>query len=348
MKFFDAHCDAVMNAYDGPFDFVNGEDRGHMDLPRLLKAGHRAQVFAVFAVASYYPDRDRTAMARDAIATLHAWADGSAGRMKVATTRGDIAAAFASADAPLAAVLGLEGADPLPDAAALEAFYALGLRLVIPAWDDNIYSGSSNGRGGSLTSEGRELVELARFLGVMVDVSHLSDAAFDEVAALLGNRPFVASHSNCRALSPAPRNLTDAQIRVLAGRGGVMGINLAADFLDPAYLVAFDEVMAPLRALPIAERQKHRMEAGAKLRAIPLPPLESIARHVRHAFDVGGEDCVGLGGDLDGMTFMPAGLTGAESYGLIEQALRDAGLTEGQVEKVCWRNMARVFQEVLP
>jgi membrane dipeptidase len=100
--------------------------------------------------------------------------------------------------------------------------------------------------------------------------------------------------------------------------------------------------------MPIAERQKHRMEAGEKLRRIPLPPLESVARHVRHAFDVGGEACVGLGGDLDGMTFMPAGLTGVESYGLIEQTLREARLTERQVENVCWRNMARVFQEVLP
>ena len=348
MKFFDAHCDAVMNSYDGPFDFINGEGRGHMDLPRMLAAGHRAQVFAVFAVASYYPERDRAGMARHALATLRTWADASAGRMKVATSRADIAAAFASDDAPLAAILGLEGADPLPNAAALEAFFALGLRLVIPAWDDNIYSGASTGSGGPLTAEGRALIDLARSLGVMVDVSHLSDAAFDEVAALLGARPFVASHSDCRSLSPAPRNLTDAQIRVLAERGGVMGINLAADFLDPDYLAAFDNVMSPLRHMPIAERQKHRMEAGEKLRRIPLPPVEAVARLVRHVFNVGGEECVGLGGDLDGMTFMPAGLTGVESYGLIEQSLRDAGLTERQVEKVCWRNMARVFQEVLP
>jgi membrane dipeptidase len=348
MKFFDAHCDAVMNAYDGPFDFVNGDGGGHMDLPRMIAAGHRAQVFAVFAVASYYPERDRTAMARDAFATLRGWADASSGRMKIAATRSDVAAAFADDAAPLAAILGLEGADPLPNAAALQAFFELGLRLVIPAWDDNIYSGSSTGGGGPLTGEGRELVDLARTLGVMVDVSHLSDAAFDEVAALLGDRPFIASHSNCRALSPAPRNLTDGQIRALAGRGGVMGINLAADFLDPDYLIAFDGVMAPLRHMPVAERQKHRMEAGEKLRRIPLPPLDIIARHVRHAFNAGGEECVGLGGDLDGMTFMPAGLTGVESYDLIERALRDAGLTERQVEQVCWKNMARVFGEVLP
>jgi membrane dipeptidase len=347
MMFFDAHCDAVMNAYDGPFDFVNGESRGHMDLPRLRAAGHRAQVFAVFAVASYYPDRDRTAMALAAFATLRGWADASGGRMKIVQTRADVAAAFADDAAPLAAILGLEGADPLPDAAALEQFFALGLRLVIPAWDDNIFSGSSTGGGGPLTAEGRGLIDLARSLGVMVDVSHLSDAAFDEVAVLLADRPFIASHSNCRALSPAARNLTDHQIRVLADRGGVMGINLAADFLDPVYLERWDEVMKPVRALPIAERQKVRMSAGKLLDAIPRPERAWIARHVQHAMNLGGEECVGLGGDLDGMTYMPEGLTGVESYGLIEQALRDAGLTERQVEKVCWRNMARVFGEVL-
>jgi membrane dipeptidase len=287
-------------------------------------------------------------MARAAIATLHAWSGASEGRMAVARGRDDIARAFREPGAPLAAIIGLEGADPLPDAAALEEFFALGLRLVIPAWDDNLYSGTSMGAGHGLTEEGRALVELARSLGVMVDVSHLSDVAFEDVCALMRDRPFVASHSDCRSLSPAPRNLTDEQIRALAGRGGVMGINLAADFLDPDYLIAFDEVMAPLRALPIAERQKYRMEAGEKLRRIPLPPVESVARHVTHAINLGGEDCVGLGGDLDGMTFMPAGLTGAESYGLIADSLRHAGLSQRQVEKVCWGNMARVFQEVLP
>jgi membrane dipeptidase len=90
------------------------------------------------------------------------------------------------------------------------------------------------------------------------------------------------------------------------------------------------------------------MSAGKLLDAIPRPERTWIARHVQHAMDLGGEECVGLGGDLDGVTYMPEGLTGVESYGLIEQTLRDAGLTERQVEKVCWRNMARVFGEVLP
>ena len=217
---------------------------------------------------------------------------------------------------------------------------------MIPAWDDNAFSGSSAGPGDGLTAEGFKLIELCQELGVMVDVSHASDAAFEQIRRIVRG-PFVASHSNCRALSPAPRNLTDAQIRALADRGGVMGINLAPDFLSPDYLAAWDAVMAPAHGADAATRQKLREAAGPQLRAIPLPGLEWIARHVRHAINIGGEACIGLGGDLDGISFMPAGINGVEGYPLIPEALAAAGLTEAQIEKVCWRNMARVFGEVL-
>jgi membrane dipeptidase len=218
---------------------------------------------------------------------------------------------------------------------------------VIPAWDDNTFSGSSNGSGDGLTPEGFKLIELCQELGVMVDVSHASDAAFEQICRIV-HGPFVASHSNCRALCPAPRNLTNAQIRALADRGGVMGINLAPDFLSPEYLAAWDAVMAPVSGADAATRQKLREAAGPQLRAIPRLGLEWIARHVRHAIDVGGEACIGLGGDLDGISFMPANIGGVEDYPLIPGALAAAGLTEAQIEKVCWRNMARVFGEVLP
>ncbi len=126
-----------------------------------------------------------------------------------------------------------------------------------------------------------------------------------------------------------------------------MGINLAPDFLSPEYLAAWDAVMAPARGADAATRQKIREAAGPQLRAIPLPGLEWLARHVCHAITIGGEDCVGLGGDLDGISFMPAGMNGVEDYPLIPAALAAAGLTEAQVAKVCWRNMARVFGAVL-
>jgi membrane dipeptidase len=249
--------------------------------------------------------------------------------------------------APLLAIIGLEGADPLEgQAERLRHFYDLGVRLVIPAWDDNAFSGSSAGPGDGLKAEGFRLIELCQELGVMVDVSHASDAAFEQIRQLVRG-PFVASHSNCRALSPAPRNLTDAQIRALADQGGVMGINLAPDFLSPGYLAAWDAVMAPVRHADAATRQKLREAASEQLRSIPLPGVDWIAHHVRHAMAIGGEECIGLGGDLDGISFMPAGIEGVESYPLIPEALAAVDLTEAQIEKVCWRNMARVFEEVL-
>lgn len=339
-----------MHFEEADYDFVAGRGRAHIDLPRLLAAGHGAQVFAVFAPASYHPGRDLRAYAEAAIAAVYAWADASAGRMQVAARRRSEPAERAADGpaAPLLAILGLEGADPLDGCAEnLRYFYDLGVRLVIPAWDDNAFSGSSLGAGGGLTAEGARLVELCGELGVMVDVSHASDAAFEQICEIVQG-PFVASHSNCRSLSPAPRNLTDAQIRALAERGGVLGINLAADFLAPDYRAAWEAVMAPVRGVTdAAERQRARAAAGPRLAAIPLPGIEWIGRHVRHAMAIGGEACVGLGGDLDGISFMPAGLAGAESYPLIPEALKAAGLTERQVEQVCWGNMARVFAGVL-
>jgi membrane dipeptidase len=361
-----------MRAFDAGLDFVEGGRQAHVDLPRLLAVGGRVQLFAVFASRSYYPDRDLRAYAEEAIATIHSWAEASAGRLRLALTRADIRGArqqiatdkrmlpsvypFSSV---AYALIGLEGADPLGDQVEnLEHFYRLGVRNVIPAWDDNTFSGTSAGPGDGLTAEGRKLIELCETLRVMVDVSHLSDAAFWQVCQI-ARRPFIASHSNCRGLCPSPRNLTDEQICTLAARGGVMGINLAPDFLEPRYLAAWDAALAAATASlgspslggvggagPTA-RQKIRQVAGEQWRAIPLPGIEWIGHHVRHAIQVGGEDCVGLGGDLDGISFMPAGMTGVESYPLIPEALLAAGLTEAQVEKVCWRNMARVFGEVL-
>jgi membrane dipeptidase len=370
-RFFDAHCDTVMRAFDPGLDFLAGDARGHLDLPRLLAAGSCGQLFAVFAAHSYFPDRDLRGYAERAIAIIRGWIAGSAGRMRLVLTASDLRQMMscgaskggtpaspdtegATAEDPVPmgdqavwALIGLEGADPLEGRAEnLEHFYRLGVRNVIPAWDDNPFSGSATGSGGPLTAEGIRLIELAEELGVMVDVSHLSDQAFAQICQI-ARRPFIASHSNCRALCPSPRNLSDDMIRSLAERGGVMGINLAPDFLSPTYLAAWDAVMAPFAHADPATRRQARQRVQAELRAIPLPGVEWVARHVRHAIAVGGEDCVGLGGDLDGISFMPAGMTGIESYPLIAEALQAAGLSAAQVEKVCWRNMARVFLEVL-
>jgi membrane dipeptidase len=266
--------------------------------------------------------------------------------MRIIRTTDDVRTACDDSDG-VSGLIGLEGADPIGTAENMREYARLGVRLVIPAWEDNQFSGTSFGDGGGLTEEGFRLIELCESLGVVVDVSHLSDVAFDQVLSAT-RKPFVASHSNCRSLCPSPRNLTDEQIRALARRGGVMGINFAPDFLDRGYLEAWDAIMAPARDLDVPAQRQYRAEARPRLAAIPRPGLDSIAAQVVYAMNTGGEDCVGLGGDLDGISFTPEGIEGSQSYPMIPDALAAAGLTPRQIEKVCYANMARIFADVLP
>ena len=197
--------------------------------------------------------------------------------MRVIRTAADIRAACAADPSRVSGLIGLEGADPIGTADNLRAYAELGVRLVIPAWEDNQFSGTSMGEGGGLTEEGFRLVALCESLGIMIDVSHLSDTAFDQVLSVT-RKPFVASHSNCRSLCPSPRNLTDSQIRALAGRGGVMGINFALDFLDRGYLEAWDAIMAPGRDLEGDARREFRTQARRGSRRSRGPAWSPLRR----------------------------------------------------------------------
>ncbi len=343
MKFFDTHCDTVLKVVDGRLDFNTGEGEGHLSLPGMLSAGSCAQVFAVFVLSERYPGGER-ARAEEMISVIERMAVDSSGRMKIVRTASELEKACS--DGPIAAIIGLEGADPLEGKAEnLRHFYDLGVRDIIPAWQDNSFSGTAFGTNTPLTDEGIKLIELAEELRVMVDVSHLSDAAFASVLDV-ATRPFIASHSNCRALCPTLRNLTDPQIRALADRGGVMGINLAPAFLDPDYYAhAFPRFQ---RSLAPGTPEKERQRLRAEIALLPRPAIDWIARHVKHAIKIGGEDVIGLGGDFDGISTPPIGIEGINDYVKIPDLLLQAGLHSRQVEKVCYLNFLRVFSEVLP
>jgi len=188
------------------------------------------------------------------------------------------------------------------------------------------------------------LLGLCEELGIVVDVSHLSDTSFEEVVNL-SEKPFVATHSDCRALCPSLRNLTDEMIRTLSDRGGVMGINLSPGFLDPEFAAAVKPLFEASRQAENPEEQRAIRE---QMLAVPRPELDWVARHVLHAINVGGEDCVGFGGDLDGIGQTPNGIDTVADYAKFIPLLREAGLSETQIEKVCYRNFLRVFSELLP
>jgi len=341
--FFDAHCDTVMKVLDEGVDFVRGEGEAHVTFPAMKEAGIRAQIFACFVLSERYPGEEAE-RAEAMIGAVVSMAEGTRGGMRVARTRGDLDAAFDGG--PIAAILGLEGADPLEGKAErLRHFVDLGVRDLIFAWKDNPFSGTAFGENTPLTCEGERLLGLAEELRVMVDVSHLSDCAFADVCRM-ATVPFIASHSDCRALCPSLRNLTDPMIRELADRGGVMGINLAPAFLDPEVHRRSMPLFDASRRPGTSEEEKRRLRAEAD--AIPRPEIDWVARHVLHAIKVGGEDCVGLGGDLDGIGQPPEGIDGVADYRALLPLLREAGLDERRIEKVCHRNFARVFGALLP
>jgi membrane dipeptidase len=354
-RFFDAHCDTIQKVVGNGADFAAPEGM-HVTLPGMLKAGMCAQVFAAWALAERLRGReDEVAMRMvEAVGSL---CSEHPDRLVLVRTWSDIEAACAGSG-KIAAICGLEGADPLKgDPQALLPFYHAGVRLLTLAWADNAFSGTAvnpysrtgRGTGLGLTRKGRELVGVCDELGVVVDVSHASDQAFWDVCAV-STKPFVASHSNCRALCPHPRNLTDEMIRAVADRGGVVGINLFSGFLSPTFLVQEQDYSErALSAVRAGERTLEEAEGAvsAFLVAIPRPPLRLLADHVKHIVHVGGEDCVGLGGDLDGVDSTPAEIDGVADYPKIAELLGRAGMTPTQVEKVCHRNFLRVFRDVL-
>lgn len=168
---------------------------------------------------------------------------------------------------------------------------------------------------GGLTKTGREFVIEMEHLGMIPDVSHLSDAGFDAVWECT-KKPFVASHSNARAVCASLRNLTDDRIRRLAERGGCIGLNYYDKFL---------------------------LDGGSK---DPETLWEAIIRQVEHITDVGGIEVLGLGSDFDGIPISPA-LPGAESMPLLWERLKTAGFTESQLDQIFWKNVLRVYQETL-
>jgi membrane dipeptidase len=363
MRFFDAHCDTIGAVGEGA-DFVSGQrgnagghgSRLHVTLPGLMAAGFGAQVFASWVWSQKYAGRElETGLAK--VAAVRRLCEDHPDDLALALTGDQVARSFAPADldsasaAKIAVIASLEAADPLQASVDnLDLFFDAGVRLITLAWGDNAFIGSAYGNGAGLTRLGADLVEACEEKHVLVDVSHASDKAFNEVCRL-ARRPFVASHSNCRTLCPHPRNLTDEMIRTVGETGGVMGVALAPGFLSRDFYEAekplseafFEEIRSGAASFEDAGRKCSTATAS-----LPRPPLRLVVDHVLHAINVGGEDAVGLGGDLDGVDSLPAGFEGVEDYPRIAELLREAGLSESRIEKVCWGNFTRVFQEGLP
>jgi len=316
----DGHCDSVLElmgfGFDGkdaePRDLAVRGTRGHADIPRLLEGGVTAQVFALFTDDKYVPDA-----AAHTRRMLNAMEDlfGRTDRIRLALSARDVEEA--KAEGRLAAFLGIEGGEAIGESLAeLRAFYARGVRLLGLTWNRrNALGRGAAGEGtGGLTDFGRKVVAEMERLGMIVDVSHLSDEALDDLLAVT-RRPVVASHSNSRAVRDHRRNLTDAQAEGIAATGGLIGVTFAGSFVDE------------------------------------VPEKVCLARlldHVDRLVSVVGADHVGLGTDFDGfLDKSGVVLPDCTSLPLLTEGLLDRGYSPGNVRAILGGNWMRVIREVL-
>ena len=346
---FDGHNDVLLRLHrrDGAgaaAAFLQGEDKGHLDLPKARKGGFAGGLFAIFVPSPKRKDRadgetpsqetgsviggDPAPPAVDvaeaqrvvfAMASLLFRIEReSRGRIRVCRDVGNIEDCLA--DDVLAAVLHIEGAEAIDaNFELLDVLYAAGLRSLGPVWSRPNAFGhgvpfrcpSSPDTGPGLTELGKALIGACNRLRILVDLSHLNERGFWDVAAI-SNAPLVATHSNAHAISPHSRNLTDKQLAAIGKSGGLAGVNFAVSFLRP----------------------DGRQDKDT--------PLELMIQHIEHMLEHAGEDSVGFGSDFDGAA-IPAELGNAAGLQNLVQAMRKRGFGKPLIEKLCFRNWLRVL-----
>lgn len=328
MKVVDMHCDTISRLLDQEKGWTLADNDLHIRLDKMKAGDYLLQNFALFIYGGSGKDLYREAMRMadcfdaqiklysDRIVQVRSWEDieKNAGQGRI-----------------LALLTIEEGGVFQGSLKKLRTFYDRGVRMVTLTWNFPNEIGWPNlerpAEGEKqdptrlqtqkgLTEFGFYLVEEMERLGMIPDVSHLSDAGFWDVISH-AKKPFVASHSNARAVCHHVRNLTDEMIRALAQKGGVMGLNFCPDFLETAKAGDHNE-----------------------------GTVEAVVRHAKHIVNTGGIECLGLGSDFDGIPTHRE-LTGADRMPLLDEALRAAGFPASQREKIFSGNVLRLYKDCL-
>ena len=348
MPIFDGHNDALLRLFkregtDAPRAFLDGEGKGQLDLPMAVQGGFAGGLFAIFV-----PSPKNQVTTADNAAPVSGTAPGaplpppldlttaqaavssmasiliriereSNGRVRICRTAEDIRHCMDTG--VLAAVLHIEGAEAIdPEFETLDVLHQAGLRSLGPVWSRPNAFGhgvpfrcpSSPDIGPGLTDLGKELIRACNRLKILIDLSHLNERGFWDVAEI-SNAPLVATHSNAHALSPHSRNLTDKQLAAIRETSGMVGVNFAVSFLRPD--------------------GRHERDT----------PVELVIDHAEHLIKQVGEDGVGFGSDFDG-AMIPQGLGNAAGLQTLVEAMRARGFGQPLIEKLCWRNWLRVLE----
>ncbi|MDV7143226.1 dipeptidase [Tropicimonas sp. TH_r6] len=346
---FDGHNDLLLRLHHAPETrrtlFLEGGTEGHLDLPRMRAGGFAGGLFAIYVPSPPSPGApDLFELMKEPpydvplpaplnltraqpVALSQAghmlWMErASEGAFTVCRSAADCRAAMERGS--IAGVMHMEGAEAIgPDLDALHVFHALGLRSIGPVWSRPTAFGhgvpfrfpGSPDSGPGLTDAGKALVRECNALGILIDLSHLNEAGFDDVASL-SDAPLVATHSNAHALCPSPRNLTDRQLDQIAESGGMVGLNFATFFLRPDGLAARD--------------------CG----------FEPMLRHLDYLISRLGEDHVGFGSDFDGCV-VPEAIGDSAGLPALIEAMREHGFGTELLKKLAYRNWLAILERTI-
>lgn len=348
----DSHIDTVQRVLVMGEDLGKRWDVGHVDIPRLHEGGMHAPFFALWAPV-YFPGAEavrRTLDLRDAMQSV---LDAHDDQIELATTATDIQRIVKAQK--IAAFLTIEGGHQIDDdLRVLRMYYQLGMRsMTLTHSRNNNWADSSTDTPAhnGLTDFGKDVVREMNRLGMVVDVSHVSDKTFYDTLAVT-TKPVIVSHSSMRAISDIPRNVTDEMLRALATNGGVIGINFGEGFVnakdqDALRAAIHIETNAPSlsgEALDDYAAQDVRKLFGKRVKVAAT--VDDVADHIDHAVRIAGIDHVGIGSDFDGISGPPNGLDDVSKMPALIAVLLERGYTEGELKKILGENHLRVIREV--
>ena len=364
----DGHADTPQRFVDEGWNFSDPLGAGMVNLESARAGNLAAEFFAIWVEPKEWRGRyaHRTLQLIDGV---YEQLRNHPATMRLGLTPDDILRAHR--DKVFCVLLGIEGGHSIEaDLGLLRLYHRLGVRYMTLTWANTNEWADSSGdledatvaHHGGLTGFGRDVVREMNRLGMMVDVSHVSDATFWDVLKTT-HAPIIASHSSARALTDVGRNLSDEQLRAVATNDGVVMVNFYPSFIDDAWRegwvatraereVLYAEAAAGLRALgqPVLYNVPLAVDrafyAKRLMDTLPLAPLSALINHIDHVAQVAGVDHVGLGSDFDGFPILPEGLRSAADLPKITAALCDRGYTAEQLKKLLGGNLLRVFGAV--
>ncbi len=344
----DTHSDLTSRLVDEKVDIGKRLPDGHQDIPRMQEGGLDVQFFSVY-VAAKYAKKGGPKRAMEMMDAVYRTVETFADRMQLATSVSDIYRIVSQGK--IAALMGLEGGHALENSLEiLRMFHRMGIRYVTLThsntndWCD---SSTDQPRWGGLNKLGEKIVAEMNRIGMMIDVSHISDEAFWDVMRV-SKAPVIASHSSCRAIANMQRNMSDDMIKALAKNGGVIMINFGSSFLNPEWGKRTNYILQQIR-------DKYHGDFGmwGKMwdemnKKDPLPPatLKDLVDHIDHVVQLVGPDHVGLGSDFDGVSSLPVGMEDVSKLPAITYELLKRGYKEEDIRKILGGNLLRVMSEV--